>query len=69
LFVKELYVILDNLTLPGSYTDIQARENMTSFLGREFISVQDAELLSIGPQPNSTLVVVGQLSMKVFLEP
>lgn len=45
------------------------QENMTSSLLRESTNVQVVELHSTGLQQNLTLVVVGQPSMRVFLEP
>lgn len=66
----DMYLCLKlKFDIVGCYTGIQAQENMTSSMPREFISVQDVERLSIGLQPNSTLVVVGQLSTKVSQEP
>lgn len=43
--------------------------NITSSPRKVFTSVQDVILPSTGPQPNLTPVVVGQLSMRVFLGP
>ena len=49
-------------------TDTQEQENITNFLRTESTIVQDAILLSIDQQQNSTLVVDGQLSMRDFPE-
>lgn len=68
-FFKDLCIVLRSLIMFGCHSGIQAQENMTSSLTREFINVQDVEPLSIGPQPNSILAVVGRLSMTVSLEP
>lgn len=50
------------------FTGIQVPESMTSFLVKESTNVQDVALLSTSPQQNSTQAVVGQLSLRVFLE-
>ena len=49
--------------------DILEQESMTSFSRGGYTNVQDVELPSIDQQPNSTLAVVGQLSMRDFLVP
>lgn len=49
--------------------DIQEQENTTNYSKTASIAVQDVELLSTNPPPNSTQVVAGQLSLMDSPEP